>query len=130
MVAARSFEMFVSYHITTWHHKPEDHDLRAKIHPEDGVSIAHQNVGILPHHYMASQPRRHQHRCLYSLLKKSWLSVTSYNMGGGSSKVRDYWAFLHVQHISIILASQYNNYKNTPTFGVNQTLNQSLLTSF
>jgi len=29
MEAARSSEVLVSYHITTWHHVPEDHDLNS-----------------------------------------------------------------------------------------------------
>jgi hypothetical protein len=31
-----------------------------EFHPENGGSMAVQNVGILPHHYMVSQPRRLQ----------------------------------------------------------------------
>jgi len=30
MKAARTSEMFASYHITTWHHNPEDYDLKEK----------------------------------------------------------------------------------------------------
>jgi hypothetical protein len=30
----------------------------ATLHPEDGGSMILRNVGILPHHYKISQPRR------------------------------------------------------------------------
>jgi hypothetical protein len=47
MEAARTSETLVSYHISTYNYIPED-----------GVSMDLRNVGILPHHYTVSQPRR------------------------------------------------------------------------
>jgi hypothetical protein len=32
MEAARSFEILVSYHITTWHYNPEDSDMNLHCH--------------------------------------------------------------------------------------------------
>jgi len=37
--------------LTSWHHA---------LHPEDGGSQVLQNVGILPYHYTASEPKRPQ----------------------------------------------------------------------
>jgi hypothetical protein len=56
MEASRSPETSVSYHNTTWRQNPED--LVLKLHPEDGSSNVHRNVGILLQYYTASHPRR------------------------------------------------------------------------
>jgi uncharacterized protein Veg len=55
--AVRSSETLVSYHIIIRRLNPEDQDL-IKLHSEDGRSKVLRNVGILPHHYTVSQPRR------------------------------------------------------------------------
>jgi hypothetical protein len=48
-------------------------DLRFPLHPEDGGSTVLRNVGIILHHYTASQPRRlRQHGPL-----KRWYHITS-----------------------------------------------------
>jgi len=53
-------ETSVSYHNTKWRHNPEDLDLKYEaVHrPEDGGVMDFRNVGIIPQHYTASQPRR------------------------------------------------------------------------
>jgi hypothetical protein len=43
-----------------------------KSHPEDGGSMGLRNVGILPQHYTASQPRRPQ---IFTAVKTSNLAV-------------------------------------------------------
>jgi len=63
MEAARPIGMLVSYHIISQCHNPEDGGSMALqnvgiitqcLNPEDGGSMALQNVGILPHHYLVS----------------------------------------------------------------------------
>jgi hypothetical protein len=55
--AAQNSETQVSYHDITQHHNTE---LHLNLHPEDGHSNDLWNVGILPQHYTASQPKRTQ----------------------------------------------------------------------
>jgi hypothetical protein len=50
MEAAWSSETVVSY-ITTQRHNAENHELIAKLLPEDGGSMVLRNGGILPQHY-------------------------------------------------------------------------------
>jgi hypothetical protein len=67
-------EKLVSYHNTTRRHNPEDKDMN--LHPEDVGSIDFWNVGILPQHYTASQPRRPRlEKVLLSVMNTSQVNI-------------------------------------------------------
>jgi hypothetical protein len=87
-----SSETSVSYHNTTRRHNPEDLDLKhhrrksfESLHPEDGGSMVLRNVGILPQHHTASQPRNfdlnHHRKSLKALRPEDGGSMVHRNVG-------------------------------------------------